>query len=345
MKIKIFTLDQAQNIGAFLQAFSMQELLSAEGHTVSFARLGEGGRASKTEKLKKICRCIFAGGIPYTLFKYRSAQKYAAVAGRLNRDPASFDEAEHFDAAIIGSDEVWNIKSNRFRHHLQYFAHHMNAEKRIAYAACAGNVTAEDAKDVGIVFSDFTAVSVRDDRTASLVRALTGKEPLKVCDPTLLISSLTPYLKPVTETGYILVYSYGLDKKEIASVRRLAKETGKKLISVATYNAWCDKNIVADPFEYLGWLSGADFVVTSTFHGAALSLKLGKRFAVFPKTSQKLWGLLKDFALLSRVVSDVNTPERLYYSPIDYDTVNGLLERSRNLSLAYLRNALRGEDR
>ena len=83
-------------------------------------------------------------------------------------------------------------------------------------------------------------------------------------------------------------------------------------------------------------------MVTSTFHGAALSIKLGKQFAVFPRKSQKLWGLLKDFSLLSRVVSDVNTSEQLYHTPIDYETVNGLLERSRAASLAYLLNALEG---
>lgn len=43
MKIKVFTLDQAQNVGAFMQAFAMQEILSANGHAVSFARMGESG--------------------------------------------------------------------------------------------------------------------------------------------------------------------------------------------------------------------------------------------------------------------------------------------------------------
>lgn len=345
MKIKVFTLDQAQNVGAFMQAFAMQEILSANGHAVSFARMGESGRGSKVDKLKKLCRCFLSGGVPYVLFKCRAARKYASVANRLHRDSAVFDATEHFDAAVIGSDEVWNVKSDKFRHYPQYFAHDMNAERKIAYAACAGNVTVEDAKAAGIEFSDFDALSVRDDTTAALVRAMTDKDPVKVCDPTLLIPSLAPYIQPITKTGYILIYSYGLDKKDIASVKRLAKATGKDLVSVATYNAWCDKNVVADPFDFLGWLAGADFVVTSTFHGAALSIKLGKQFAVFPKKSQKLWGLLKDFSLLSRVVSDVNTPEQLYHTPIDYETVNGLLERSRAASLAYLLNALEGGNR
>lgn len=344
MDIEIFTLDQAQNIGAFLQAFSMQELLEAEGHTVAFARLGKNGRKSKADALKKICRCFFSGGIAYVLFKYRAARKYAVAAGRLHRDLSTFDETKHFDMALIGSDEIWNVKSDRFQHYPQYFAHQMNAGKRIAYAACAGNLTVKDAETAGIDFSDFNALSVRDDQTAEVVRALTGKEAIKVCDPTLLIASLSPYIEPVAETGYILVYSYGLDKKEIASVKRLAKATGKKLISVATYNAWCDRNIVADPFEFLGWLSGADFVVTSTFHGTALSIKLGKQFAVFPKTSQKLYGLLKDFGFLSRIVTDENTPEQLYNVQIDYDATRELLEHSRVASMDYLKNALRGND-
>lgn len=237
------------------------------------------------------------------------------------------------------------MKNDRFQHYPQYFAHQMNAEKRIAYAACSGNLIAEEAQAVGIDFSGFDALSVRDAQTAEVVHALTGKNPLQVCDPTLLIPSLTPYIKPVAETGYILVYSYGLDKREIASVKQLAKVTGKRLLSVATYNAWCDRNIVADPFEFLGWLSGADFVVTSTFHGAALSIKLGKQFAVFPKTSQKLHGLLKDFGFLSRIVTDENTPEKLYNVQIDYDTAGELLARSRIVSMDYLKDALRGDDR
>jgi len=342
MNMKVFTLEQAQNMGAFLQAFSMQEILRAEGHTVSFARLGTGGGGTKADKVKKICHAFLQGGIPYVLFKYRAAKRYAAVAARLNRDPAVFDPRERFDVAVIGSDEVWNVGSTRFRHYPQYFAHEMNAGRRVAYAACSGNTTPETAGADAIDLSEFTAVSVRDDKTSELVRALTGNTPLKVCDPTLLIPSLTPYIKPVDETGYILVYSYGLDKKEVASVRHLAKVMGKKLVSVATYNAWCDRNVVCDPFEFLGWLAGADFVITSTFHGTALSMKLGKQFAVFPKSSQKLWGLLRDYSLVSRVVTDQQTPVDLWRKQIDYQTINEGLERIRKASLSYLHDAIGG---
>lgn len=336
MKISIFTLHGANNVGAFLQAYSLQSVLQDRygRESVQFVRFP--AKAENAGKLQKVLGLLKQKKLGMMLFKYKSAKKYAAVRPKLCVGKDAFDEGNEYDAVVVGSDEVWNLDSDNFIHYPQYFGKNIKAQRIVSYAASANSTTAEKVREQGLDFDSFSAISVRDDNTARLVGTVSGKDPVMVCDPTVLPESFSHLEHPVPEKNYILVYSYGLTKEQVKGIKAYAKENGKKLISVGTYNAWCDKNIAVDPLEFLSWLNGADGVVTSTFHGTVLSVRHHKNFVVYSKKNHKIAHFLESVDLSWRNVGVGYDLNETMQKSIDYDAVEAKLGAIRARSLDFL---------
>ena len=341
MDISILTLYGANNVGAFLQAFSLQQVLGeiCKDSNICFVRFP----SAEQSKMKKAFHYFKSLKFSKLYFKYKTSKKYGSIIKMLNIDEELFSESRKYDTVVVGSDEVWNIKSNTFIHRPQYYAQNLSADNIISYAPSAGNSQIKDFAEAGIDFSGFDNLSARDETTAAIVQKINGRIPPIVCDPTLLIESFDSYIHPVEEKNYILVYSYELDKKSINEIKNYARSHNKKLISVGVYNGWCDKNIVADPFEFLSWLASADQVITSTFHGTVLSVKLHKQAAVYAHTSNKIKGFLKQMSLDTINVSTGNNLSEVLENPIPYDQVEVKIKEIRDSSMKYLRGALKNE--
>ena len=91
----------------------------------------------------------------------------------------------------------------------------------------------------------------------------------------------------------------GISEHERKMVEQFAKQTGKKIISVGCDITWCDENIYGTPFDFLGYIKDADYVVTSQFHGVMFSLIFNKEVAIFPQGKAKVldameWAGLQD---------------------------------------------------
>ena len=144
----------------------------------------------------------------------------------------------------------------------------------------------------------------------------------------------------------MLIYTYPNrinDVNEIKAIKSFAKKHGKKLISIGFYFPWCDETVIPDPFEVLGYIKGADYIITDTFHGSVMSLKFNRRFAalVRPSNMQKMTSLLSQFSLQGRIVDDIHTLDATLLSNIDYDYVNLKLQEERDKSLEYLQQNIR----
>lgn len=341
MKVSIVTLHEANNVGAFLQAFSLQktiESLVGEGNC-SFLRFLSSNKGANS-KLKKAVSYLKQGRLGTVLFKYRTAKKYEEALCLLHIDSVPFSVEQEYDTIVVGSDEVWNLGSTKFEHYIQYFAKDITANNIVAYAPSTGNCTAEKMKELGADFSGFHHLSVRDKNAYAAVIEIDGRTPEIVCDPTFLPESFAVHIKPVSQKNYILVYSYGLGRETVRQIKQYARAHKKKLISVGTYNAWCDKNIVVGPIEFLSWLHGADAVITSTFHGTVLSMRLHKKFAVFTQNNQKVKNVLVEMDLSHREVSAPAALADVLEDQIDYNAVEEKILAARKNSMRYLRKAL-----
>jgi polysaccharide pyruvyl transferase WcaK-like protein len=189
-----------------------------------------------------------------------------------------------------------------------------------------------------------TAISVRDYNSFQVIKSLLGKEPSINIDPVLLYDYHKLAIEP-NEKDYIVVYSYPNRIKgpdEIAAITEFAKCKGKKLISICFYFPWCDKTVIPHPFEVLGYIKNADYVITDTFHGCVMSIKFNRPFVAMVRDSnrQKMSSLLEQFDLSDRMCEQFTNLQDRMESNIDYEQVNAQIEIEKENSLNYLKNSI-----
>ena len=203
-KIGILTLYDSFNFGTFMQAYALSQILMQEGNSVYFIENSKKNRFIKWIKNKDIKKLVFNLGQAY---KYYNAQKYFKIKS----------SEEKFDAIIVGSDEIWNVKNPSFNHHKKYFGYELKAKEIIAYAPSANRTDAKYLKGYynnNINLDNFSNLSVRDKSTAKLLEDLGYKNFKYVLDPTFLLDTYENILvKPKIE-NYILVYGYNFEEKK-----------------------------------------------------------------------------------------------------------------------------------
>lgn len=336
-KISIITLVGANNVGAFLQAFALGKVFENMGYTIEY--LSMPIKSEKQSKLNKIIRYIKQGHIRMLYYKVKSGRKYSEARAHLSIVDYSPDAK--YDIIVVGSDEMWNVGSKSFEHYPEYFGKGLSANRIISYAPSSGNTTEDVFRKSGMDFSSFDGLSVRDERTLSLVSKFDDRKVERVLDPTFLLEDYAAYLPEIScEKDYIMVYSYGISMQEIKMAKEFAKKTGLPLYSIGTYNAWCDRNIIVTPFEFLAYLNKAKYVITATFHGTALSINFNKQFVACVEGSEKLKSLLQEFSLEDRIVTEERTILDLFCCEIDYNPVNCYRNKQQEKSMSYLAKEL-----
>ena len=111
------------------------------------------------------------------------------------------------------------------------------------------------------------------------------------------------------------------------------------MISIGFYFPWCDETIIPNPFEVLGYIKGADYIITYTFHGSVMSIKYNRPLAVLVRSSnqQKMISLLSQFKLEDRIVSNMALLEKSLLLPIQYQEINEIIDKEKIRSLEYLK--------
>lgn len=353
MKVGILSMQKVKNYGSFLQGFALKKTIEDLGHQCEFIDIEQGVIFPELKRnlsflLKKFveryCKGNIISRLKYTKkFQERFSDEFFDLLG------ANVHTINHFDIAVIGSDEVFNFAQRvPWGYTPQLYGDIENADKVISYAGSFGHTTMKDIIHFGVkeemarTMKAMAAISVRDNNSVKIVEELTGITPYMHIDPVLMFDYL-PYVREVGRKDYMIVYTYPnriKDINEINAIKNFAKKHGKKLISIGFYFPWCDETVIPDPFEVLGYIKGADYVVTDTFHGSVMSLKFNKSFAALVRSSnsQKMTSLLSQFNLQERIVGDINTLETTLMSDVDYDYVNQKLQEEQEKSLEYLRN-------
>lgn len=331
--IKIITLYNSLNFGAYLQAFALQTFLKNNNYNPSFYEVNKG---ISIELIKHIIGRDFRK----TPLNYIQYKKYKKCWCCLNINNSDIERAK---ACIVGSDEIWNVKNSSFYHAPEYFGFNINNKNIISYAPSANITTSDDLRkfDNNLNFEKFSCISVRDKKTLNLVKSMSSKKVTLVVDPTMLIEDYSKYENDIEiKDKYILVYGYTFNKNEIESIKELSKKTGYKLYSIGMPQMWCDKQITATPFEFLSYIKSAEMIVTETFHGTIFSILYNKNFAAFVNHKTKLEDLLDRFSLNARDVSETKNLISTLEEKIDYVNVNKILKNERKKSAKWLIDAI-----
>ena len=362
MKIGILSMQRVYNYGSFMQSYALKRTIEELGHECVFLDIIPGRQIVKSELVAERKKGIkkylskldihIVGRIKHVL----RGRKSDAIFRRVLRDELGIDAynpEEQCDAVVIGSDEVFNCTQPKTNYGFspQLFGQGLNTKKVISYAASFGYTTIESLKKYNILdevagyLKTFAALSVRDQNSAEIVMRITGIDPYENVDPVIIGKFDDKIVEPLDD-NYIAIYAYAnriCDPFEIQSIKQFAKEKGLKTIAVGMYQVWCDKNVYGTPFEMVGYIKKAKYVVTDTFHGCVFSIKYQKNFAAFVRSSNfnKLTDLLRRFNLEKRIVEKPAFLSGILETEVDANAIQRIIEKEREGSLDYLTEELK----
>lgn len=351
MKVGIISMQRVNNYGSFLQAYSLKKNIEAKGHECEFIDIKPGETILEEKKkqvnyLSKIDKYFLKRVRHYFFSKERHrnfTEVYSKWLGLTNE--SNWDKK--FDLVIIGSDEVFNCTQSRWGLSPNLLGADINAKKIITYAASCGYTTYEKLKELGIedrvaeYLSNIDSFSVRDKNTFEFVKKMTDQDSLFHLDPVFLYDYKDEIEEKQLDFEYILIYAYDgriNSEVEIEAIQSFAKENNLKTLSAGLYQSWCDKNISANPFEILGYVKNARYVVTDTFHGSVFSIKYKKPFAALIRESntEKLYDLLSRFNLEDHNLIEVDNLPSILKMPIDSEFIEKTITKYKDSALEYL---------
>lgn len=266
MKTGIITFHAAINYGSVLQAFALQEYLTARGHDVSVidfrskaqrqlypSAISFSSRYNAKRTLSRIMR-------PFSGWKEirMTATKHSAFSSFLERylhqTPEKFfaeEDLRRYDWSsygmlVSGSDQIWNLSA--IDASPAYFLDFVSGMKKIAYAPSAGpHPVSSGRAGLGLsqarkFISDYSAVSVREKATADFYSL--GDAPV-LPDPTVLHeadfyrSAECPLSGISLPERYVLYYALGRRSKaaEMLADAASAGMLGKKAAAVLPQQA------------------------------------------------------------------------------------------------------------
>ncbi|WP_377887504.1 polysaccharide pyruvyl transferase family protein [Alkalihalobacillus sp. R86527] len=357
MKCGILTFHRAQNFGAILQAYALQqsvEKLGAECEVIDY-------RSPHIEKYYQ----------PITLKTLPSIKKMAAIViknGRVKNNRDNFDlftnnhlktssiiyedkgqlenSKERYDKFITGSDQVWSYLTAGFDK--SYFLDFVDKkEKKHSYAASFGveSIPTEYKKEYTDMLKDFENISLREEQGAQILNELLSIDPLVVLDPTMLLNK-TEWSEISHETSedqeYLLLYVIAESKSILSLAKEIAKKRDLKIIYINDRlykRSGMENRSKISVDEWIALFLNANCIVTNSFHGVAFSINFQKDFFMqyLPepaKVNSRLENILNKFELNARHITDIYNFDKV--EDINYSQVHKILESERSIALDYL---------
>lgn len=187
MKVYILSMQQVNNYGSVLQAYSLKKMIESLGNEVRFLAIEKGTddalsiQCEKKDIDKKndswletqwnrVKGKVLGRNLRRVFFEFRNSTGLNSVNGD-----------EHFDTCVIGSDEVFNcLQKSKWGFSSQLFGKVEAAERVITYAASCGSTKVDDLSDelreaIKSAMSNLSVVSVRDKNTADFVEKISEK--------------------------------------------------------------------------------------------------------------------------------------------------------------------------
>lgn len=224
---------------------------------------------------------------------------------------------EDFCFFIAGSDQIWNGYS------AFYFLNFTSKDKRIAFAPSFGskNVQKYWENEVAIGLEGFNVLSVREESGVKIIKDLTGKDAVRLADPTILLDReewRSFAQKGMQESGYILLHF--LNEPSKLSLKKIEEYLCKNNCRVyAIYSNYGIEGwnfIDINPYDYVSLINNADAVFTDSFHSTLFSLNLETQFYTFERNylhgnsqSSRITDLLKRIGMIDRYITGDELPK------------------------------------
>lgn len=293
-KVALVTFHTPLSIGAQLQAFALQEAIFASGYDCRVVNYAPPPAKNRYVRLS-LSRRVY-GGISNIIFGKKIQKQYSRFKDwkfsyLKQTEPIGTvsqlqKESEKFDLFICGSDQIWRNPGQGYF----FLDFTPDSARRVAYAPSFGNINFTDSskKIIKTYLSRFSFISIRETDGAEFASNLLGRDIPQVLDPTLLWPS--DYWKNYAADNvgklpgkYLLVFSIQDTIACFKAAKRIGARLGIPLVVVDTarrliWHPFLKNYFDVGPAEFLRLVDGADFIVTSSFHGTAFAVNYGKRF-------------------------------------------------------------------
>ncbi|WP_022767907.1 polysaccharide pyruvyl transferase family protein [Butyrivibrio sp. NC2007] len=372
MKLAILTwVSGTSNYGSVLQAYALQEYLTALGFDVTVLNY------------KPVMDDVIYPP-KYNLYYKKAVNKIDRLTHRnvtmkyvLKRTQLICDEfvshnielskpvqgisglkkaADEFDVFICGSDQIWSM--NKKVNPAYYLEWVPDTKIKIAYAPSlpVHNLNKLKIDFLKQALVNFAGISVREEETATALTAIIDKQVQSVLDPTLLVDkklweNLLIDGSADNDEPYILCYFLGKRDFYTKGIETIQKATGLsiKLIPTSLDSASFNLDIVENvgPTEFLRLIKNAEYVITDSYHATIFSVIFHREFFLFKRFDDgkkdtqniRIYDLAKKLQISDRII-DSGTSQIWPIEKIDYVKVDESIAELQDKSRAFLANAL-----
>ena len=364
MKIGIYTIHATTNFGALLQAYATARFLNENGQQAEIVNLVTSVNEANLHYqypwtgLKNILYNIYAiinPNIRRKIESYQSFRKLLPLSKRYYTTDEIKNNPPQYDIHLVGSDQVWNTENGLQARPFFFLSFLPPKARRISYASSFGNIEAAKKykKEIIPYLSHFDYRSVREQDAARFLTNECNLPTTCVLDPTFLLSaqqwSEIAGLSPLVKDKYILYY--GFDRNQLCRDALKFLHTTLHLplvgISVSLHSPYTfDKFYqAAGPAEFLNLIKNAAYVITSSFHGMALSINFRKDFIVLKHGTRmsRIESLLHEFSLENRLADSMKKIQDIVTNNlrIDYEVANPQIAAATNKSKEWLISIIR----
>ena len=257
---------------------------------------------------------------------------------------------------VVGSDQVWNkVLLNQMILECYAFDYVNPSKKKISISSSFGSMqlngdNKKERKRFIKLLKKFDSVSVREDCGVEICKKL-RIEATRILDPVMLCNE-AHYMDMISNSSlqskenYIFNYSgYTSDPK----IHTLQEKLGYDIINVnrnigLECRTTSNINFVED---WVKCLYDSSFVITDSFHAVAFSILFKKPFILFYGNMTEKTGLdrfttiLNTFDLGDRLFKGASEViEKGFPKPINWDKVHSILEKERERSMEWIKEAL-----
>ena len=368
-KIGVITYWGIYNIGSYLQAFALQQVLKHAGYEPCIIQVQDKGHIAKLKtKARLLLKLILHSSYIPKFFdlrkmglrtisdvslvakqKFEKDQKLVSVIQSDAVNLRHIARTDEFVAFVCGSDQIWNPLGFEFRGYK--YLDFAPKQKRVAYAPSFGisYIPKYNRREVINGLSGMRSISVREKEGARIIDQLIGKNVPVVLDPSLLLNK-DEWGKWETiisiPDDYIVCFFLSEPGADVINeIERLSE--GKKVIcfpkSYGIENR-CDALILpVGPFEFLYVIHHASIVCTDSFHGVALSSVYEKPIVVFRRSHKSEYN---QFSRIENILELTDNTQCIfgsvnYKGPSEPD--NKRMQSEKEKSMEYLLKAINNE--
>ena len=351
-RVGIITFHRANNFGAVLQCYALQEILKKLGYNAQVVDF----REPYTELIYNPIRWdimkqgitqprLMAGYLLKVLpERYKRAKQYNAFRKKYLdctfRIAKGQDMPQSIDVFLIGSDQMWSLHPTGYKLEPVYFGEFKIPEtSSIQGYAISSNI--QSLREIGAdclskYIQNFKRLSFREKTICDEVERLTGYRGKVVLDPTLLLNCED--WNKLTKTSrvrrkYILTYFLHAESTDLEfkiKIKQFVQRQGLELVDVF--------DIAFSPVSFLNAIKYAECILTTSFLVVLFSIIFQKTFYALRSNDGRdiRYINLMEALGVDRLIN-VDSLSTLKLSTIDYSKVVSTLENLRVDSLEYLR--------